>query len=144
MKDNKYYYISSLIGRPDPLVPSASGRYRRSVHPTEQLARTIRSLSRVTLQNRLMRISAREIALALKFLGGDDQAIALRALPSPMVARIREEMELAKRRRIAERDRLIYVRQVLASLQREVAPRGIGSYVRPVRRATPKTGAGAP
>jgi Mg/Co/Ni transporter MgtE len=106
------------------------------VHPTEQLARTIRSLSAVTLQNRLMRVSAREIAFALKLLGVDDQAIALRALPAPMVARIREEMDLAKRRRLAGRDQLVYVRQVLATLVREEAPRGIGSYVRPVRRPT--------
>jgi hypothetical protein len=104
------------------------------VNPTEQLGRTIRSLPLVTLQNRLMRISAREIALALKFLGSDDQAIALRALPAPMVARIREEMDLAKRRRLASRDRLVYVRQVLASLQRDTASPGIGSYVRPVRQ----------
>jgi Mg/Co/Ni transporter MgtE len=104
------------------------------VHPTEQLARTIRSLPPVTLQNRLMRISAREIALAVKFLGSDDQALALRALPAPMVARILEEMELSKRRRVAGRDHLVYVRQVLASLVREEAPRGIGSFVRPVRR----------
>lgn len=114
------------------------------MHPTEQLALAIRTLSRVTLQNRLMRLSAREIAFALGLLGADDQAIALGSLPAPMVARIREEMALAKRRRIAGRDRLVYVHQVLASLQREAAPRGIGSYVRPVRRATPKPGAGAP
>jgi Mg/Co/Ni transporter MgtE len=104
------------------------------VHPAEQLARTIRALSPVTLQNRLMRISAREIALALKLLGSDDLAIALRALPAPMVARIRDELELSKRRRLAGRDHLVYVRQVLASLVREEAPRGIGSFVRPVRR----------
>ena len=101
------------------------------MHPTEELARTIRSLSPVTLQNRLMRISAREIAFALKYLGSDEQAIALRALPKPMVARIREEMELSKRRRFAGRDNLVYVRQVLSSLVREEAPRGVGSYVRP-------------
>ena len=106
------------------------------MHPTEELARAIRSLSAVTLQNRLMRLSAREIAFALKLLGGDDQAIALSALPAPMVARIREEMDLAKRRRLAGRDHLVYVRQVLASLVREEAPRGIGSYVRPVPRRT--------
>jgi hypothetical protein len=81
-----------------------------------------------------MRISAREIALALKLLGSDDLAIALRALPAPMVARIRDELELSKRRRLAGRDHLVYVRQVLASLVREEAPRGIGSFVRPVRR----------
>jgi hypothetical protein len=104
------------------------------VHPTEQLARTIRSLSPVTLQNRLMRVSAREIALALKFLGGDDRAIALRALPAPMVARIREELELSKRRRIEGRDQLVYVRHVLASLVREEALPGISSYLRPSRR----------
>ena len=85
-----------------------------------------------------MRISAREIAFALKLLGSDEQAIALRALPAPMVARIREEMDFAKRRRLAGRDSLVYVRQVLASLQREEAPRGIGSYVRPVRQPPPR------
>jgi hypothetical protein len=45
-------------------------------------------------------------------------------------------MGLAKRRRLAGRDHLVYVRQVLASLVREEAPRGIGSYVRPVPRRT--------
>lgn len=83
-----------------------------------------------------MRMSAREIAFALKSLGSDDQAMALRALPAPLVARIREEMELAKRRRIAGRDHLVYVRQVLAGLVREEAPQGIPSYVRPSARRT--------
>jgi Mg/Co/Ni transporter MgtE len=113
---------------------SAALNYRGPVHPTEQLAQTIRSMSPIQLQNRLMRISAREIAFALKLLGSDDRAIALRALPAPMVARIRDELELSKRRRLAGRDHLVYVRQMLASLVREEAPRGIGSFVRPVRR----------
>jgi Mg/Co/Ni transporter MgtE len=108
------------------------------VHPTEQLARTIRSLSPVTLQNRLMRVSAREIALALKFLGSDDRAITLRALPVPMVARIREELELSKRRRLTGRDHLVYVRQLLASLVREEALPGISSYLRPSRGHRPR------
>ncbi len=120
---------------PTPAVAAGDAvNYRRPVHPTEQLAQTIRSMSLIQLQNRLMRISAREIAFALKLLGSDDQAIALRALPAPMVARIREEMVLAKRRRLAGRDHLVYVRQVLKSLLREEAPPGIGSYVRPVRQ----------
>jgi hypothetical protein len=124
----RYLGIAAGLPRPAALI------YRGPVHPTEQLAQTIRSMSPIQLQNRLMRISAREIAFALKLLGSDDQAIALRALPAPMVARIREEMVLAKRRRLAGRDQLVYVRQVLKSLLREEAPRGIGSYVRPARQ----------
>jgi len=102
--------------------------------PIEELARTIRSLPRVQLQNRLMRLSAREIALAIRYLADDDQDLVFAALPLRLAGRIREEIVLQKRRRLAGPDRLVFVRQVLASLQREAAPRSIGSYVRPHRR----------
>jgi hypothetical protein len=67
--------------------------------------------------------------------GASDKAVADGlGVSRQAVARIREELELSKRRRLAGRDHLVYVRQVLASLVREEAPRGIGSFVRPVRR----------
>jgi hypothetical protein len=102
--------------------------------PVEELARTIRSLPRVQLQNRLMRLAAREIAAAVRYLADADQALVFSALPPGMAGRVREEIALMKRRRLSSRDRLVFVRQVLASLQRETAPRSIGSYLRPVRR----------
>ncbi|OHD70398.1 MAG: hypothetical protein A2177_15310 [Spirochaetes bacterium RBG_13_68_11] len=102
--------------------------------PVEELARTIRSLPRVQLQNRLMRLAAREIAAAIRYLADADQALVFSALPTGMAGRVREEITLMKRRRLDSRDRLVFVRQVLASLQRETAPRSIGSYLRPVRR----------
>jgi hypothetical protein len=100
----------------------------------EELARTIRSLSRVQLQNRLMRLAAREIAIAVRFLADADQALVFSALPLGMAGRVRDEIALQRRRRVSGRDRLVFVRQVLASLQRETAPRSVGSYLRPVRR----------
>jgi hypothetical protein len=102
--------------------------------PVEELARTIRSLPRVQLQNRLMRLAAREIAVATRFLDDADQALVFSALPPGMAGRVRDEIVLQRRRRVSGRDRLVFVRQVLASLQREAAPRSIGSYLRPVRR----------
>jgi hypothetical protein len=102
--------------------------------PVEELARTIRSLPRVQLQNRLMRLAAREIAVAVRFLADADQALVFSALPPGMAGRVRDEIALQRRRRVSGRDRLVFVRQVLASLQRETAPRSIGSYLRPVRR----------
>jgi hypothetical protein len=101
---------------------------------TEELARTIRALPRVQLQNRLMRLAAREIAVAVRFLADADQAIVFSALPTGMAGRVREEIALQRRRRVTGRDRLVFVRQVLASLRQEAAPRSIGSYLRPVRR----------
>jgi hypothetical protein len=100
----------------------------------EELARTIRALPRVQLQNRLMRLAAREIAAAVRFLADADQRIVFSTLPAVMVARVREEIALLKRRRLSGRDRLVFVRHVLASLRQESAPRSIGSYIRPVRR----------
>lgn len=102
--------------------------------PIEELARTIRSLPRVQLQNRLMRLSAREIALAIRYLADADQDLVFAALPLRLAGRIREELVLQKRRRLAGPDRLVFVRQALASLQREAAPRSLGSYVRPYRQ----------
>lgn len=104
------------------------------MEPTEELARTIRSLPKVQLQNRLMRLSAREIALAVRYLGDDDQDLVFAAVPLRLAGRIREEIVLQKRRRLDSRDRLVFVRQVLASLLQETAPRSIGSYIRPARR----------
>ncbi len=102
--------------------------------PVEELARAVRSLPRVRLQNRLMRLSAREIALAVRHLDEADRTIVYSALPAALAGRIREEIALARRRRIAGPDRLVFVRQVLASLRQEGAPRSIGSYLRPRRR----------
>ncbi|MCX7030814.1 MAG: hypothetical protein NTU62_11940 [Spirochaetes bacterium] len=104
------------------------------MEPTEELARTIRSLPRVQLQNRLMRLAVREIAAAVRFLADADQGLVFSALPASMAGRVREEILLLKRRRLSSRDRLVFVRQVLASLQQETAPRSIGSFLRPVRR----------
>jgi len=102
--------------------------------PVAELERTIRALPRVQLQNRLMRLAAREIAAAVRFISGADQRIVLSALPAAMAGRVRDEIALMVRRRLATRDRLVFVRQVLASLRHESAPRSIGSYIRPVRR----------
>jgi hypothetical protein len=102
--------------------------------PTEELARTIRSLSRINLQNRLMRLAAREIAAGIRLLADTDRNRVFGAVPAAMADRIREELVLMKRRRLSSRDRLVFVRQVLASLRQDAAPRSIGSYLRPVRR----------
>jgi hypothetical protein len=102
--------------------------------PAEELARTIRSLPRVQLQNRLMRLAAREIAAAVRFIADADQRLVFSALPAALAGRVREEIALMKRRRLSGRDRLVFVRQVLASLRQESAPRSLGSYIRPVRR----------
>jgi hypothetical protein len=102
--------------------------------PSEELARAIRSLPRVQLQNRLMRLAAREVAAAVRFLSDADRSLVFAALPAGMAARVREEIALLKRRRLSGRDRLVFVGQVLASLRQDTAPRSIGSYLRPVRR----------
>jgi hypothetical protein len=102
--------------------------------PVEELARAIRSLPRVQLQNRLMRLAAREIAAAVRFVADADQLIVFSALPAAMAGRVRDEIALMKRRRLTTRDRLVFVHHVLASLRQEAAPRSIESYIRPVRR----------
>jgi hypothetical protein len=104
------------------------------MEPTEELARTIRSLPRVQLQNRLMRLSAREIAVAMRFLADADQGLVFSVLPPEKSGRVREEIALQRRRRLSGRDRLVFMHQVLASLRQETAPKSIGSYLRPVRR----------
>jgi hypothetical protein len=95
------------------------------------LVRAIRSMPRIPLQNRLMRLAARELAVAMRLMGEVDRSVALGVLPAPMAARVREEISLQRRRRVSERDYLRFVRQVLASLERESAPPSIGSYIRP-------------
>lgn len=102
--------------------------------PVAELERTIRTLPRVQLQNRLMRLAAREIAAAVRFISGADQHTVLSALPAVMAGRVHDEIALMKRRRLSSRDRLVFVRQVLASLRQEASPRSIGSYIRPFRR----------
>ena len=64
----------------------------------------------------------------------DDQDLVYAALPMRMAGRIREEIVLQRRRRVADRDRLLFVRQVLASLRQETAPRSLTSFIRPARR----------
>ncbi len=103
----------------------------RSGEANAALLDAMRSLPRVQLQNRLMRLAARELAVAMRLMADADRALALEVLPAPMASRVREELSLQRRRRVSPRDYLVFVGHVLASLREEGAPRGLSSYIRP-------------
>ena len=101
--------------------------------PNDQLLRLIRSLTAVQKQNRLSRIGDREIALCMRHMRDTDRSSILSCLPPPKARRVREELVLHTRLRIAYADYLKAVELVSDAVSGSSRTRSLGSYLRPHR-----------
>ena len=105
--------------------------------PNDRLVAALRALGPVEAQNRLMRLSDREIALSMMYMGDRDRGALLALLPAPKAERINSEMRLHRRLVIRYDQYVTAVESVLSSLEQQ--RRGtFRSYLRPRRSDRPR------
>ncbi len=99
----------------------------------DRLIERIRRLPKVQVQNTLMRLTDREIALSMRFMEDRDRSFVFSLLPGGKADRIREELKLHTRLRIT----MDQYQRVVGSLQQQLAGTGARestrSYIRPRR-----------
>ena len=98
------------------------------------LVSKLRSLSRVRVQNSLMRMADRPIALAMRDMDDQDREFVLDHLPAAKVERIRDELKLQKRLRITPDQYAKGVHAMVEALDRESGGGSLKSYIRPRKR----------
>ena len=104
-----------------------------STETQSRLLSTIKQAGHVSVQNALMSLPDREVALAIGKLEKEQIDEILDAVATSKAGRIREEIDLAKQRRVADQHRNAAMRHVIAALSGE-RPRDIKrSYFRPRR-----------
>ena len=104
-----------------------------SSSPNDALVRLLRALPSVTVQNRLMRTSDREIALSMMYMQDADRSLVFGRLASGKVSRIRDEIALHGRLRITYDQYRRAVESVVKALQEGSRGDGLRSYIRPTR-----------
>lgn len=99
-----------------------------------RLIETLERSSHVTLQNALMRLPDREVALALARVDSNTMDEVLGAVARSKAERVRAEIEIANNRHVADQHRNAAMRHMIAALSGE-RPRDLKrSYFRPSRR----------
>ncbi len=108
------------------------GIMTRGETPDRRLLKLIRLLPPSEVQNRLMRISDREIAVSLLYLEKEERAFILSFLGGAKKSRVQEEMEYTDRLRIRYPEYRLMIENVI----KQIGGSGGGplrSYLRPVR-----------
>ncbi len=100
---------------------------------SDRLLRLLRSLSPVEAENRLMRVSDREIALSMRFLSQCDRAYLFSLVAAPKRRRIQDELALHKRLVIRPDQYQRTIDHLVELLGQERYSGSIRSYLRPLR-----------
>ncbi len=102
--------------------------------PNELLLGKLRQHPRVRVQNTLMRIGDRPIALGMMYMEDNDRDFVFSHLPAPKVERIRDELALQKRLKITYDQYRKAVQSLLDALNSETGGDSFRSYIRPKPR----------
>lgn len=100
--------------------------------PDRRLLKLLRSLPASDVQNRLMRITDREIAVALLYLVDEERNYVLSFLGGAKKRRVEEEIEYTDRMRIRYPQYRIMIESVIEQLG-GTGGGPVRSYLRPVR-----------
>jgi hypothetical protein len=100
--------------------------------PDRRLLKLLRSMPASEVQNRLMRITDREIAVSLLYLVQDERRYVLSFLGGAKRRRVEEEVEYTDRMRIRYPQYRIMIENVIAQLGGSGGG-PLRSYLRPVR-----------
>lgn len=100
--------------------------------PNEELKNTMYALPVLELQNRLMTVPDREIALAVMYMDDKDRAFLFSVLSAVKQKRIHEELALHARLRISYQQYRLALRRVIEVLI-GAGGTGLKSYLKPVR-----------
>ena len=101
--------------------------------PNRSLVELVRRLPKVDAHNRLMRLTDREIALAMMYMENPDRSYLMALLPPAKVRRIREELLLQERLTIRYDQYVSAVQSVLDGLTENGSGQRFRSYLRPRR-----------
>jgi Mg/Co/Ni transporter MgtE len=101
--------------------------------PHEELLRIVRSLPRTDVQNRLMSVTDREMALAMMYLPDNDRNFLLSYVSRQKSDRVREELRLQEHIRITYGQYLRGITNVIESFRSPGPVKSMKSYLRPRR-----------
>ncbi|MBT3275300.1 MAG: hypothetical protein HN368_19250 [Spirochaetales bacterium] len=93
----------------------------------------MKALPKVKVQNCLMRIGDRAIALAMMYMEDPDRGYIFTLLPAPKAERIREELALHNRLKITYEQYQAGITVLIDGLDRERGGGTFRSYIRPSR-----------
>jgi hypothetical protein len=110
---------------------------------TERILARVKTLGRVTSQNRLMAASDRDIAMAMMYMSDGQRGELFSLLSRSKSRRVSEELLLHERLCITHKQYELAARNILGSLEGPKATPPIKSYIRP-RRARSERRRGLP
>lgn len=105
-----------------------------SVFPERELARLLVALPRIEIQNRLLKVRDRELALAMQNLGEAERSRVYAAVSPEKTKRLNEELSMVRRLRVRREDQLEAVLRVIAVLEGLPYTEVLHSYIRPRSR----------
>ena len=106
-------------------------KYKPSSPINDRLVRTLRTLSKVQIQNTLMRRSDREIALAMSRMEAEDLESALSHIPVVKAQRVREEIRYQKRLKVSQEQYERIVETLITALIGGRPDKPVRSFIRP-------------
>lgn len=99
----------------------------------DAILKLVKAMNPIEVHNRLMKASDRNIALALLYLENDERNRILSCLSAGKARRVRDELALNERRRIAGQHYRLAYEDVLQFLRQQNKKESLKSYVRPKR-----------
>ena len=107
---------------------------RKSPFPERELARLLMALPRIEIQNRLLKVSDRELALAMLNLDENERSGIYAAVSPEKIRRLREELSMLRRLRVHREDYLTALARVISVLEGRPYTEVLRSYIRPRSR----------
>jgi hypothetical protein len=101
--------------------------------PNRKLTDTIRSIPAASLQNALMRISDRDLAISMLYMEDPDRMKIFMAVSKQKEIRVKEELTLNNKRKVTYKHYTLSVQAVISSLINSRTPGKTNSYLRPRR-----------
>ena len=98
--------------------------------PDSELLKIIKSLPKAELQNSLMRISDRDLAVSLQYIKYDDRQLIFKQLGPIKAQRVGSELLLLKRVRLGYKEYRMIIETVIARIKGG-RNKGFKSYLRP-------------
>jgi len=104
---------------------------QKTPFPERELAQLLMALPRIEIQNRLLKIRDRELALAMQNLEETERSRIYTAVSPEKSRRLREELSMVRRLRVRREDYLEAVSRVIGVLEGRPYTEVLRSYIRP-------------
>ncbi len=107
---------------------------KKSPFPERELAHLLMALPRIEIQNRLLKVRDRELALATQNLEENERSRIYTAVSPEKIRRLREELSVIRRLRVRREDYLEAISRVIGVLEGRPYTEVLRSYIRPRNR----------